>query len=106
VVEEMQEELGDDETNDTHHPVHLVARPVTGFGRDESAAQQARAENQGIAPIPHYGAPRQSVAIDDAALLEHRVVKLEKAMAAALDILHRLLKVDPGQRTDIRSEVR
>jgi hypothetical protein len=106
VVEEMQEELGDDETNDTHPPVHLVARPIAGFGRDESSTQLARAENQALAPLAHYEGPRQGLAIDDAALLEHRVLKLEKAVAAALDILHRLLKVDSGQRTDIRSEVR
>ena len=106
VVEEVKEEFGEDETSDTHHPVHLVARPITGLPRDESTAQQARTENHAVAPVANHASTTQGLAIADAVQLENRVAKLEKAMAAALDILHRLLKVDSGQRPDIRSEVR
>ena len=104
VVEEMKEEIGDDEVGESHHPVHLVSRPAASFGREESAAQQGLAETQSIAAIAidaHTVGDH-----DDFAQLEHRVVRLEKAMAAALDILHRLLKVEPVRRQDVESEAR
>jgi hypothetical protein len=109
VVEEMQEELGDDEASDPHHPVHLVARPAAGFGRDEPAAQQTRTDAHSIAEIAADGRMPPNLPVrehSDTGQLEHRVAKLEKAVAAAIGILHRLLKAEPARREDMESEVR
>ena len=109
VVEEMKEEIGDDEAADGHHPVHLVPRPAASFGREELAAQQGLAGTQSITTIAgdaHMEPNLTAGGHDDPAQLEHRVVRLEKAMAAALDILHRLLKVEPVRQKDVESEAR
>ena len=109
VAEEMKEELGDDDATDTHHPVHLVARPAGASGRQEPSAQLAGTDAQSVAGITSDDRTISGMAVrehDDSAQLEHRVARLEKAMAAALDILHRLLKVEPARKENIESEAR
>ena len=97
VVDEIKEEIGDDAGSEEQvtQPTNRASAPGnTGLGSPQSADHP-----EAVA----QGSPRN---IRAPSILEARVLRLEKTVATALDILHRILRVVPPPKHDIKSELK
>lgn len=97
VVEEIKEEIGDDAVDEGQ--AEQAAPPPEASAYERTPSPRLVNRNEAIGKAQSGS----NIALHP---LEGRVLRLEKTVATALDILHRLLRVEAPHKHDVKSELK